>query len=182
MDMPSFLKYWRDSPCTRNKTGSNECADKRFDIDFNVKIHDVIDDDMVMFLASAPPDYGSSFTGSGMPFHSMDQAFERTPNTGMLRAARGTVHIRLQSPNTFYSMVGLVRVDPTVYLMFRSNGRSKLIAVSVGCPVPFRDLTYDCKRNGPEFYKSQFVVETQYDKILRRNYPWTDHDNVGTSK
>ena len=164
MDVPSFLKYWRKSgyPC------------ERFDIDFNVKIHDIIDDGMVMFLASAPPDYGSSFTGSGLPFHSMDQAFERTPNTGILRADRGNVHIRLQNPNTFYSNVGLVRVDPTVFLMFRSDGHDRLIAVSLGCSVPFRDLTYDCRRNGPELYESKFVVESQYDKIMKLNYPWTD--------
>jgi hypothetical protein len=71
------------------------------------------DDGVVHYLAASPPDYRSSFAGSALPFADARQAFDRTPNRGVLNlGADRTFEVRLLYPNAYYAGLGSVYVPP----------------------------------------------------------------------
>ncbi len=47
----------------------------------------------VKYWASAPPTYGQSFTGSGMPYPNPAVAFQDTPNKGVVKVTGGTYRL-----------------------------------------------------------------------------------------
>lgn len=160
MDRATFEQYWTErAPITAP------------DLELTVNLPSNADGGFVRYIAAAPADGFGGFTGSGLPFGTLHQAFENTPNSGRADAIGGVVRLSLLDPNTFYSRVGTVRTAPTVYISYVSRGVDRFLAAPAGPGVPFRDLTYPRTRTGPEFYAAPRVVMSQYEKILPRNYP-----------
>ena len=49
----------------------------------------------VLFWAPAPPHYNSSFTGSGLPYSNPIQAYEKTPNKGVVQLCNGQFKFKM---------------------------------------------------------------------------------------
>jgi hypothetical protein len=113
------------------------------------------------YVAAAPVEWRSSFTGSGLPFTSKDQAFHNTPNQGtaMVNEADRSFRVPLTIPGAYYVGLGTVLVPPTLFLTFTTQqGRKSVVThVPVDQPVAFRFNTYPMQftapRASPEFYK-----------------------------
>lgn len=159
--------FWH--PQATRRTGQH-------DTHIPVVINDSILDGKVDYIASAPPDYRASFSGSALPFASQAQALEDTPNTGTITGVSepgARVTIPLLYPNSFY--VGSHLVHPTVFLRYKiSNKRHAHIAVKIGESVPFRTLYppsawYD----GASYYekKHEPPVTTQERVLVNSAYP-----------
>lgn len=58
-----------------------------------------------------------SFNGSGLPYHDADQAFENTPNKGLIESNDGSFRILMeQMPSAYYTGLGSIYVPPVVML------------------------------------------------------------------
>jgi hypothetical protein len=159
MDTVLFDSFWRpEKPACRT------------DFEIVFRVNELVDGSVVRFIAAAPPEFSGSFSGSGLPFGTVDAAMSDTPNVGRARAdlLTGEFTIALRTPNTFYCRAGTVKVQPCVFVAFTSHGVSRVAAVEVGGAVPFRDLTHDRRRSGPEFYSAPRTVATQAEKLVAR--------------
>ena len=142
-----------------------------------VVINDNLFDGSLDYIASAPPDYRMSFSGSALPFVSYEQAMQYTPNTGTLSVKRGEqLMIPLDYPNSFY--MGSHLVHPTVFIRYKTTS-DKVVhaAVKIGESVPFRTLYPNTMwYDGVSFYEKKYDghVTTQ-EKVLQNSaYPSTN--------
>lgn len=149
-----------------------------FDIEVTVALSHVPDDGRVTYYAAAPPDYGASFSGSALPFAGAKQAFDGTPNKGVVQAEEGgqTVHIKLRYPNAYYVGLGTVYVPPTVHIEYTSQGRPMTESMRISDGVPFRTLTYPAYNTRPRrdctFYDAGDLPVRGQEAILRASaYP-----------
>lgn len=134
----------------------------------------------VVFWAAAPPDYRTSYSGSGLPYPNAEVAFQQTPSYGTVPVAPdGTFAFSLPLPSGYYSNLGTLYVNPHVRIQVVKNGKSGPVeTIKLAEGVPFRLLTYPpvpstAPRCSPSFYDNRDIlpVRTQ-EQILRDSaYP-----------
>lgn len=130
----------------------------------------------IRYIAAAPADRRSSFTGSGLPFANERQAFTNTPNSGEVVGGGGSLKITLQgAPNAYYAGLGTLLIPPHVRVEYvDESGTHRHGAVSlvniVG--IPFRTNTYQRMRTGPEFYSvPDMFARSQPDILHASSFP-----------
>lgn len=149
------------------------------------RVDDSADNDRLNFYAAAPPDYRQSFSGSGLPYSSPDQAFYGTPNIGSVRInAGGEFGIRFVYPNSYYVGLGSLVVPPSLHVWYLKDGVEVRNSIKICDGIPFRSLTYPSlptrPRQNPLFYapKKPDDVRSQ-EKILRDSgYPFSIHASM----
>jgi len=161
-----------DNPqCSGNIMMDPSC----FDVVLNLHFKEVVDDQKVKYIAASPPDYRGSFSGSGLPFANEEQAFEGTPNTGVLQLYGNSGQLKLFLPNSYYTdFMGSI-MGPSVRVHYLSNGTPRSGLVLLNNAVPYRALTYQQSRRdeGPLFYDGGFElqVRTQAQVLTEAGYP-----------
>ena len=133
----------------------------------------------IIFWAACPPTYTTSYTGSALPYHDPEQAYDRTPNKGAIVAENGRFEFTLKYPNSYYTGLGTNYQAPRVHIrVCEKNGDSKLNTISLGDGAPFRTLSYPpppngAPRSGPEFYGNEHLlpVRTQEQILIDGGYP-----------
>lgn len=134
----------------------------------------------IMFWAPNPPDYRTSFSGSGIPFPNPDIAFENTPNRGSVVTQGGSFEFKVRYPNAFYLGLGSKYVEPTVFVKIcDGTNNTKIHNITLGKGIPFRMCTYPPTtknvrpRNGPLFYSGRINLPIRsQEQILRDSgYP-----------
>lgn len=151
----------------------------RNDIKVIGRINDTVSDKRVFYIAASPADHRATFTGSGLPFANQIQAFDNTPNVGMveLKGIDNSFEIDLMTPNSYIVGLGSVTVPPTLYLEYLDGERKvRRVSIKVSNGIPYRTMTYPMNpraRTGPEFYDSQFYipVRSQEQILLDSAYP-----------
>ena len=134
------------------------------------------DEDTIRYIASAPPTRGASFTGSGLPFATQQQAFDNTPNNGVVALDSGKrATLKLQLPNSFYSALGTLLIPPTLFVIYKQQGKEHTDAIRLTDAIPFRSLTYPGKRINATFYNklSELPVRSQEQILRDSGYPET---------
>ena len=122
---------------------------------------------IVRFLAANPPDYRSSFAGSGLPFASADMAYEGTPNSGAVQAVMGVYEFGIQFPNSFYVKGGTTLLPPHVLVKVCSpNGGGSPEAVMLGSSIPNRTLTSAAGSYTRSSYKERNWDSTDLEKYI----------------
>ena len=151
------------------------------DMNVTIEFEEVVDDGIVSYIAPSPPDYRSSFTGSGMPWTNWKQAFDNTPNKGTIDITAANATVKIVYPNSFYSGLGTVIIGPTLYLNYTSGGQDRRKAIRLSDGVPYRLLSYPMKFTKPRknvmFYDGiwDLPVRTQEQILLSAGYPDTNH-------
>lgn len=137
-------------------------------------------DSMVLFWAANPPNYNTSFAGSGLPYPSPDIAFDNTPNKGAVRVKNGSFKFFIRYPSSFYAGLGTLYVAPHVYYKVCDNSgkESKVYSVKIGKGIPFRTLTYPpppttAPRRNVSFYagRDSLPLRTQEQILRDSGYP-----------
>lgn len=131
----------------------------------------------IYYWAANPPDYITSYSGSGLPFPNPETAFENTPNRGIAKVNSGMFQFRIQYPNAFYVNLGTLYIEPTVY--FKICGTDKIHTIPLGNGIPFRMLTYPpsqrntAARTNSLFYKGRddLPIRTQEQILRDSGYP-----------
>lgn len=137
-------------------------------------------DPIIVFWAANPPDYRSSFSGSGLPFANPLQAYDKTPNYGAVRANNGHFEFKIKYPNAYHAGLGTLYIPPHVNVKVCENGeQDKHHIIELGQGVPYRSLTYPTVGNkpriGPMFYcQPNLPIRTQEQILLDSGYP-SDH-------
>jgi hypothetical protein len=126
------------------------------------------------YVAAAPAEHRSSFSGSAMPFASASQAFYNTPNRGELRVGSDSEFtVRVLPPNAYYVGLGTSRVPPVLHVSYIVDGEHTATAFKIADGVPFRSLTYPASRTScAAFYGAESPFVRSQEEILRASgYP-----------
>ena len=136
------------------------------------------DERVVTYAAAAPVEGRASFSGSGLPFATKEQAFENSPNQGVANVnADGSFRVELRTPSSYYVGLGTVLVPPTLFLSFLVKSKQVLTHIPLGPPIAFRFNTYPMQytaaRTSPTFYSVGAEVPARsQEQILRASaYP-----------
>ena len=124
----------------------------------------------VEYLAPAPLDRRTSFSGSGLPYPSARHAFSNSPNQGRARTGRdGELVLRLTRPCGFYECCGTSYTAPFVLVRYVADGVCERHALPGGDGANrwLRDITWPDERTSPMFYMRDPVVEDQWVRLLR---------------
>ena len=157
---------------------------KGYDVIVNGQLNERAADGVIYYVASSPPDYRTSYSGSGLPFANRHDAFEGTPNTGQVSLNHdGSFQLKLAYPNSYMIGLGSVTVPPTVFISYKlDNGQTRQVSIKISEGIPFRSLTYPvhdkssgaCGRHGPSFYSNHHClpIRQNQEEILRQSaYP-----------
>jgi hypothetical protein len=132
----------------------------------------------IVSCASNPADFNYSFSGSGLPFYSPDQAFTNMINAGSMITDGFTFEFKLFYPNSYYVGLGSVYVPPQVYIKICDPDiKSSVQVIQIGEGIPYRTLTYPAppsknNRNSPLFYTNSKLTFRNQEQILRDSaYP-----------
>lgn len=149
------------------------------DIEVTASVDERPDGNTAYYVAAAPPDFRSSFTGSGLPFKDQDQAFYNTPNRGRTAVrADGSFTVKLLMPNSFYDGSFATTVTPpTLFVFYNVGGDKRRKIIPIGNGVPFRSLTYPNKRLNASFYDVESPWVRSQEAILRASaYPCNNEE------
>lgn len=132
----------------------------------------------ISYWAANPPTYGTSFSGSGLPYPNPEIAYNRTSNAGTVMAENRRFAFRLKYPNAYYVGLGTLYIPPHVNIKVSEPGSEDVkLTVKIDEGIPFRTLTYPAPpskkpRISPMFYyEPEKEVRTQ-EQILRDSaYP-----------
>lgn len=150
----------------------------KYDLKIKGTIEENVKDSTIYYMAAAPADHRATYTGSGLPFKDQIQAFDNTPNVGIVKLdMSNSFEINLMIPNSYMVGLGSVTVPPTLYIEYiNGSGEKKLVSIKVSNGIPYRSLTYPVApkaRGSVSFYDSQFGLEVRgQEQILREaGYP-----------
>ena len=128
------------------------------------------DDGVVKWVAAAPPDRRQSFSGSGLPFGSEDQAFYNTPNAGEMRVGLDG-HYRIEmngAPNSYHDGPTAHPVPPQVHLHWANAGPDHTDTVSIPhATETARSLFPSCFQNRPASQFEDIMTQEQYLRAER---------------
>ena len=131
----------------------------------------VSDDDRIEYIASAPADHRTSYSGSGLPFQSETQAMDRTPNAGVIKGAAGsTQSITINWPNSFRDTRGWV-VPPALHLSWRQGGKQVSAVRYLGKGIHARGVTNHPSRCATKamFYAGTHELEVRGQEAVLRS-------------
>ena len=136
----------------------------------------------VVYWASNPPDFRTSYSGSGLPYPNPSIAYENSPNKGTVMANNRQFEFNVKYPSSYYSGLGNVYMQPHINFKICENGcNSEIQSIKLGDGIPFRSLTYPAPpktapRCSPMFYygRDRYPVRTQEQILIDSSYP---HEN-----
>tara|TARA_B110000046_G_scaffold183901_1_gene221056 strand:- start:1161 stop:1733 length:573 start_codon:yes stop_codon:yes gene_type:complete len=101
------------------------------------------DGTMLLYWAANPPNYMTTYSGSGLPYSNPDIAFDNSPNKGAVKVINGKFTFNIHYPNSFYAGFGKHLITPHVYYKLCNKDReSKVYSVKIGESIPFRSLSH----------------------------------------
>jgi hypothetical protein len=107
---------------------------------------------VVEYIAAAPSETHASFTGSHMPFHSIEQAFFCTPNKGIITITGNIASFKLPTmPNSFYSSLNVI-VPQSVYIVYKVDGKICTTRIVLGHLPRNRSIKMSEKRRLSDIY------------------------------
>lgn len=143
----------------------------------HVKINERVPSQKVFYIAASPTEHRTSYSGSGLPFVSPTQAFENTPNQGIIDIdSNNEFQVVLRTPNSYYAGLGSQYIPPTLYLSYNNGFVNKLVSIKLSHGIPYRTLTYvshPVPRSSPSFYEGlqSLPVRTQEQILKDSAYP-----------
>ena len=144
---------------------------------FRVQGHiENVGDALLYYWAADPPDYNTSYVGSGLPFPNKEAAYQNKLNQGIVTTLEGHYEFTLKYPNSYYEDLGNILVKPCFHIQVKKkNYSSDIDTFSLGEPIPFRNDIYD--KTTCNFYdgKDSLPCQTQEQILRSSGYPDTSH-------
>jgi hypothetical protein len=129
-------------------------------------LNNPVDNEYVEYIAASPPDSLQSFSGSGLPFASAQQAFDNTPTRGSLKTSK-VFRLQIVEPNSYYTDLGTRLVGPTLYIRYMSKGSQ------CGCGTRTCRTTYRISNpNVPTSVSWHTIYRSQRSLILQGAFFW----------
>lgn len=134
----------------------------------------------IQWWAANPPNYLTSFSGSGLPYPNPETAYDNTQNQGIVKTDdEGNFEFNVFYPNSYYYGLGTYVIEPCCHIKLCNNESAPTHTIKLGNGIPFRMLTYPPlnythrARQNVMFYngREQLPIRSQ-EKILRDSkYP-----------
>lgn len=161
---------------------SNECAQGTINVISNNDIivsgtfNDICDNNIVYFIAASPPDYRSSFYGSGLPYFNEKQAYYNTPNKLKYILDKDMKFtFKMSMPNSYYTNLGNMLITPHIRILYNQAYTPKTQFIHLNNGLQYRTLTYSDNRSiirkSPLFYTSDTSVKTQEEIFQDSVFP-----------
>jgi len=162
---------WNNS-LSKNLTNTNKIIYQN-DKTFIVRGHiENIGDADLYYWAADPPDYNTSYVGSGLPFNSKEVAYQNKVNQGVVRTLEGHYEFKLRYPNSYYEDLGNILVKPCFHIQVKKNKYSSNIdSFYLGEPIPYRNNLYNNKTCNFYDGKNCLPVRTQEEILRSSGYP-----------
>lgn len=160
------------SPLEVDESDSDESS--RYDLFLKVRVMSAIDNNRIHYIAANPPDYLTSYSGSGLPFANFNQAFENTSNHGSVDVdSDGNGVVKMRFPNSYYEDLGNHLVTPRVTFIYYVDGVKKHLHANLSDGLPYRSLTHPKARESPTFYGHGWSLPVASQETILRNsaYP-----------
>jgi hypothetical protein len=107
----------------------------------------------ILYWASNPTNTRCSFSGSGLPYASPEQAYDNSVNVGAVTSVDGKFKFTINFPNSYYLSVGTIYVPPHVHLKIMDGAvKSDYYSIKLGKGNKYRRLSHPNARTGPNFY------------------------------
>lgn len=154
-------KHFENTYCKGNIKQLNDV-----DIIIEGTMNETIENNTIFFTAPSPPDMMTSFSGSGLPYVTKEQAFYNTPNKGIVKLNKKNFVIKLFRPNSYYVDFNTLK-RPHVEIYY--NNSKKMIDIDLSFEkISYRSLQYPPLRKIQKemFYARKMPIRSQ-EKILR---------------
>jgi len=128
----------------------------------------------VQYWAAAPPNYMTSWSGSGMPFANETIAFDNSPSKGVAPLINGKYMFKVHYPNAYYTNLGTKYVPPSIHIRVVDELNQPLTPVhtiKMGNGIPFRSESTPDLNRGPEFYQNPQPIRSQWQILMESAYP-----------
>tara|TARA_Y100001970_G_C14216765_1_gene850139 strand:+ start:1189 stop:1752 length:564 start_codon:yes stop_codon:yes gene_type:complete len=137
----------------------------------------------LLYWAPAPPTYMSNFSGSALPYANPLQAFENTPNKGVVNITNGIFSFQLYYPNAYYSDLGTTYNPPQI--MFKicpndSNLQDRIHILTLDDGIPYRMLTYPSNYN-VMFYDNIYNLPIRNQESILRDSSYPSNNKMPTN-
>lgn len=133
------------------------------------KILESVKNNQISFFAATPPNFRSSYYGSGHAFPNSQVAFENTTTKGIIKLNdMREFTLSFDRPNSYYAQLGSSIIPPMLYISYNNGFTEKKDKIMLNESIPYRSLTYSDERKDCSFYSSlnKLPVRTQ-EQILR---------------
>lgn len=100
-----------------NSYKMNYINDNNYDIEIDIQLQNISNNTKINYIAAAPADTMTNFSGSGLPYASSEQAYYDTPNKGTVNVINNKVTIRLLKPNSYYIDFNKIQVPHVLLLI-----------------------------------------------------------------
>jgi hypothetical protein len=138
-------------------------------------------DPLIVYWAASPPTYSTAYSGSGLPYPNPEVAYNRTSNSGAIRAENRRFSFRIKYPNSYYVGLGSLYVPPHVHIKVCEPGMNdKYFSVQIDDGIPFRTLTYPAPpSNKPRlsaifYHEPEQEARSQEQILYDGGYPETN--------
>jgi hypothetical protein len=152
-----------------------EFSSDRKHVKISGRINEKVKDRKLTFTAVAPCDRRTSFSGSGLPFPSLQMGLEGSPNIGsIILSEHNTFSLEMQVPCSYYIGLGTLLMPPTVHFSWNNGYVTKNRNIELCESIPYRSLTYPGLRKNATFYSTfaTLPVRGQEDIIQSGAYPY----------
>lgn len=137
--------------------------DNNYDIEIEISLQNVSNDISITYIAAAPADTMTNFSGSGLPYASKEQAYYNTPNKGTVKFINNIGTLRLQKPNSYYKDFNKLQ-KPHVLLFIGDKQIADILIKTEH--INNRSLQYGKK----EIYSQTKYVMSQEDILKSKSY------------
>jgi hypothetical protein len=136
----------------------------------------------LFYDVAAPANNTFSYSGSGLPWPNQELAFS-AKNVGAVLLLESTPNgeknkftIRFKMPNSYYTDLGTVLVEPELYISYNNGFVDKQHVVHLWRGIAHRTLTYSKERKNCLYYATELPVRDQ-ETILRDSKYNIDKDD-----
>ena len=151
-------------------------------IQVNGTVNSETENPTILYWASNSADRHVSYSGSGLPFASPEQAYENSKNVGAVKANNRKFSFNINMPNSYYVGLGSLYVPPHIHFkVCEPNSSNQFHTIKLGEGIPYRTLTYPAppsknSRVSPMFYENRgaenyFQVRSQEQILRDSGYP-----------
>ena len=169
---------WREQVFNKNICSGKISTNSEGEVVVRGKVNTENPTVKIVYWAANPPQHNMSYSGSGLPYHNPEQAFDNSNNVGTTYSINGEFEFKIRMPNSYYVGLGSLYIPPNVHIKVVEDGKEhKYNTIKLDEGIPFRTLTYPSppskrSRIGPSFYyEPNLPVRTQ-EQILRDSaYP-----------
>lgn len=123
----------------------------------------------IMYWGANPVNTNFSLDGSALPFHSPEQAHDKSKNIGVSECKNWKFNFNIFIPNAYYTGLGTIYIAPHIHLkIFDNNKECEYYSIKLSKGNRYRTLHHPPERTSAMFYDNVLTLpHRSQEQILR---------------